>query len=225
MEEHPSFLVYKHLREFAAVRGYKCVESDSLIRNDFLTKLGKVGYYIYQLNHIKDKNQVIVMAILPPDSDYAKKGKELGNMIRIMEKSVKGKEFVEEIIVIAPEKVYSKKNIIKKVESFGIASALGETTKDNYIPSAKYYNIYPYKNFYLNILKHHSIGEYTIVSHEETSAILEYQRRDLNDFAVIFSNSAPISWIGARPGDFLKLVRKSPTAGKEVKYMHVVKRS
>lgn len=224
MEEHPSFLVYKHLREFAEVRNCDCVEKVDLVRNEFLTTLKKVGYYLFQINHRADTKQATIIAILPPDSDYAKKGKELGNMIKIMEKTVPRGTNVREVIVIAPESVYVKKNILKKVRSFEIAASRGDAIKDEYVPTAKYYTICPYKNFYLNVLKHHSMGKYTVLKPGERDKVLKYQRKQLSNFPIIYSDNAPIVWIDARPGDFLMLERRSAASGKEVKYEVVVRR-
>ena len=225
MEEHPSFLVYKHLREFAVARKCDPVEKNNLVRNDFLTKLKQVGYHLYQINHRTDTKQSTVIAILPPDSDYAKKGKELGNMIKIMEKMVPKGTIVNEIIIIAPESVYVKKNILKKVRSFEVAASRGEAIKDEYVPTAKYYTICPYKNFYLNVLKHHSMGKYTILNPKERDEVLKYQRKQLSNFSIIYSDNAPIVWIGARPGDFLMLERRSAASGKEIKYEVVARRA
>ena len=217
MEEHPSYHVYKHIPEFANYRGYKFT-GPLLVRNEFLTKLFKIGYYIIKLQHKTIEDHFMIVSILPNSGNYAKKSNDLSVLIVMMEKQIKKEETIDSVIVIVPEEIYRKKNITKKVETFN-------SNKDGRVPVAKHYDIYPYKNFYLNILKHKSMGLYKILSESEAEEVIEYHRKNKTDFPIIYSDNAPIVWLGAYPGDFLELTRWTPSSGKEVKYELVKKRS
>jgi DNA-directed RNA polymerase subunit H (RpoH/RPB5) len=221
---HPSHLVYSNLREFAKVRRYNPLEPKDVDRNEFLTELKKIGYYMYPIVG-NDKSTAILISIVSSGSIYARRGADLGNMIKIMESSaLKDKLTIKEVIIIVPNDSYAKKNIKKKIKSFEKASKLGVYTKDNYKPEAEYYTLCPYSHFYLNVLRHESIGKYTILSQKDKNNILDYQRKKKSNFGIIFSDNSPIVWIGAHHGDFLKLERVSHTTGTEIKYERVVNR-
>ena len=81
----------------------------------------------------------------------------------------------------------------------------------------------PEKETQINILKHEMVPEHVILSDEEKSALLQKHKIVAQQLPKIFSVDPVVKTINAKPGDILKISRKSPTAGTTVYYRLVVK--
>lgn len=73
-----------------------------------------------------------------------------------------------------------------------------------------------------NIFKHNLVPKHEILSPEERQAILEKYRVEPYKLPRIKVSDPVIRLIGAKPGDIVKITRKSPTAGECVYYRYVV---
>ena len=73
-----------------------------------------------------------------------------------------------------------------------------------------------------NIFKHKLVPKHEIMNDDEKNEILKKYGVEPNQLPQILV-SDPIIWvIGAKPGDLIKITRKSPTAGEYVSYRYVV---
>ena len=74
----------------------------------------------------------------------------------------------------------------------------------------------------IDVLAHELVPKHYVVSEEEKQKIIEkYRIKKLSQFPKIKSNDPAIKAIGAKPGDLIKIIRKSNIA-KEVVYYRIV---
>jgi len=225
MAEDPCVVVYRTLAEFANVRGYKLTEQKQLEKYDFQVKLNQDGYYPVHMYCDYDDTlptKCIIAAILSENSKYYKKGADFENLIKTLERSVNKNYAIEEVLIITTPDIATKTTIIKIINRFIIAVTNNTVTKDNYKPLSKYYNLYKYSIFYMNILRHVAVGyTYKILSSEEKREIIAYHRKKKSEFPKLLSGTCITPWIGARPGDIIMVKLYSITAGYEIKYLSV----
>jgi len=72
-----------------------------------------------------------------------------------------------------------------------------------------------------NIFKHYLVPKHEILSPEERQALLEKYRIEPYKLPRIKASDPAVRLIGAKPGDIVKIVRRSPTAGESVYYRYV----
>lgn len=73
-----------------------------------------------------------------------------------------------------------------------------------------------------NIFKHNLVPKHEVLSSEERKEVLEKYRIEPYKLPRIKMSDPVIRVIGAKPGDIVKIVRKSPTAGESIYYRYVV---
>ncbi|MEM0056973.1 MAG: DNA-directed RNA polymerase subunit H [Candidatus Geothermarchaeota archaeon] len=74
------------------------------------------------------------------------------------------------------------------------------------------------------ILSHLYVPKHEILSEEEKKEIIEkYAGGDPYKLPYILASDPVVKAIGAKPGDVIKITRKSPTAGVSIYYRYVVK--
>ena len=74
-----------------------------------------------------------------------------------------------------------------------------------------------------NVLKHALVPEHTILNNEEKSALLQKLQIQPHQLPKILTTDPVVKAIGAKEGDIMKIIRKSPTAGESIYYRIVVK--
>lgn len=73
-----------------------------------------------------------------------------------------------------------------------------------------------------NVLEHELVPEHVIASEKEVEEILRKYQCEKGQLPLIRINDPVLKEIGAKPGDVIKIIRKSPTAGKAIAYRYVV---
>ena len=74
------------------------------------------------------------------------------------------------------------------------------------------------------ILGHKLVPEHIILNEKEKKEVIEkYTGGDAYKLPYILSTDPVVQVIGAKPGDVIKIIRRSPTAGTYVYYRLVVK--
>lgn len=73
-----------------------------------------------------------------------------------------------------------------------------------------------------NIFEHYLVPKHEILSPEEKEEVLKKYRVEPYQFPLIKTSDPIAKVIGARFGDLIRIVRKSPTAGEYVSYRYVV---
>ena len=74
-----------------------------------------------------------------------------------------------------------------------------------------------------NILDHEMVPEHIILSKEEGEEILKRYGINKGQLPKIKVSDPVAKQIGAKVGDILKIIRKSPTAGKSIVYKLTIK--
>ena len=75
-----------------------------------------------------------------------------------------------------------------------------------------------------DILKHEMVPEHIILGENEKKELFEKLRITEKQLPKILTNDAAVKAVGAKEGDVLKIIRKSPTAGTTIYYRVVVKK-
>jgi len=73
-----------------------------------------------------------------------------------------------------------------------------------------------------NIFDHVLVPKHEIVPPEERKKLLQKYRVQPYQLPRLKASDPAVKAIGAKPGDIIKIIRDSPTAGKYVSYRHVV---
>lgn len=73
-----------------------------------------------------------------------------------------------------------------------------------------------------DIFEHKLVPKHEILTKEEAEKILAQYRVQPYQLPQIKASDPAVKAIGARPGDILKITRKSPTAGEHIAYRYVV---
>jgi len=75
-----------------------------------------------------------------------------------------------------------------------------------------------------NILKHTLVPHHEILSAEDAEKLLKVYKIKKEDLPQILVTDPVVKAIGAKEGDIIKIVRRSPTAGTSVAYRLVVRK-
>ena len=75
-----------------------------------------------------------------------------------------------------------------------------------------------------DILKHEMVPEHIIMDEKEKKELFEKLKITEKQLPKILTNDAAVKAVGAKEGDVLKIIRKSPTAGTAIYYRVVVKK-
>lgn len=75
----------------------------------------------------------------------------------------------------------------------------------------------------IDILKHDLVPKHVLLNEQEKQEVLERYGISLKQLPRILASDPVIKLLGGKPGDVVKISRKSPTAGKSVYYRVVVK--
>ena len=75
-----------------------------------------------------------------------------------------------------------------------------------------------------DILKHTLVPHHEILSAEEVEKLLKVYRVKKEDLPQILDTDPVVKAIGAKEGDVIKIIRRSPTAGVSIAYRLVVRK-
>jgi DNA-directed RNA polymerase subunit H len=73
-----------------------------------------------------------------------------------------------------------------------------------------------------NIFDHALVPKHEIVKPEEKKKLLQQFRVQPHQLPRLKASDPAVKAIGAKPGDVVRIIRESPTAGKYISYRHVV---
>ncbi|MDW8044342.1 MAG: DNA-directed RNA polymerase subunit H [Nitrososphaerota archaeon] len=75
----------------------------------------------------------------------------------------------------------------------------------------------------IKIMDHIYVPKYILLSPEEAQEVLKKYNARPEQFPYILDIDPVVRELGAKPGDLIKIIRKSQTAGETVYYRYVVK--
>jgi DNA-directed RNA polymerase subunit H len=73
-----------------------------------------------------------------------------------------------------------------------------------------------------SIFEHELVPKHIVLSKEEAEEVLKKYHIKPYQLPYIKKNDPAVKEIGAMPGDIIKIIRKSPTAGEAVVYRYVI---
>jgi len=74
----------------------------------------------------------------------------------------------------------------------------------------------------INVKKHVLVPEHSKLNKKETQELLEKYNLSLNELPKILVTDPAITTLNVKPGDVIKIIRDSPTAGKSIYYRVVI---
>lgn len=74
----------------------------------------------------------------------------------------------------------------------------------------------------IDITQHILVPQHILLSEEEKRELLEKYKIKLTDLPKIKKNDPAIKHLNAKPGDIIKIIRKSPITGESIYYRVVV---
>ncbi|MGQ9624256.1 MAG: DNA-directed RNA polymerase subunit H [Candidatus Bathycorpusculaceae bacterium] len=73
-----------------------------------------------------------------------------------------------------------------------------------------------------DIFEHALVPKHEILTEEERKQVLVHYKVQPYQLPQIKASDPAVKAIGAKPGDILRIIRKSPTAGEHIAYRYVV---
>ncbi|MEM2759535.1 MAG: DNA-directed RNA polymerase subunit H [Nitrososphaerales archaeon] len=73
-----------------------------------------------------------------------------------------------------------------------------------------------------DVMKHVYVSKHEIMPKREADEILSKFNTKHEQLPFIFLSDPALETLGAKPGDLIKITRKSPTAGESIYYRYVV---
>nr|BCY04628.1 DNA-directed RNA polymerase subunit 5 [Abalone asfa-like virus] len=223
MNQIPQYLVYKHLFDFMKYRNlkydgeYLLASHDSnksgiLEKERFLTLIQQFGYFRVDTISNKTDKYVILVIIADQNSKYISRVSPFQTFLQTLLTNKKDKtREIEEIILIVPSIIFSRKNICDVVK------LMPEKAPDIY------FNMFPYNIFTQIIPEAKIVSKHEIVPSEDIKKILDNDYTVIDALPLISCGDAPVVWAGGRPGDLIKVTRLSETTGAATVVRLVVK--
>lgn len=78
------------------------------------------------------------------------------------------------------------------------------------------------KKTHVLVPDHIYVPKHEIMTKKEAEEVLKKYNCKPTEMPLIFSNDPAIIGLGVKPGDMMRITRKSPTAGESVYYRYVV---
>ena len=85
-----------------------------------------------------------------------------------------------------------------------------------------WFQIRPYKIFILDIPNCTIIPKHRIISNTEAKKMLDIEHNRKNEIPQIYEWDTPVTWLGARAGEFIEIDRLSPVVGIQKIIRHVI---
>ena len=210
----PSELVYRHLPSFAETRRLHSLEGSRFEPDseEFEKSLAAQGYYRHTLESA-DKGARVELVVFAKKTKYTDHGPQLKDLLNKLRPAKPGDapQWHTEVILIAPNEVLSKKNILDVVKEANRATPKGRFT------------ILDYSVFSLDYPRSvHTPQHVEKVEKEELQRLLTFERKDQHDYPAITSKDPLSVWYGLQPGDFAKVLHTSEPCGQVVKYYTII---
>jgi len=212
---------FAHRGLVLAARGLaRDAEVPSYAVDDVISDLEQ--FYYVRLDAVRETprggRDWVVILVLGADGNYSLHSPYLRKLLEGVEAERPTKEGrLDEVIVIAEEAFFSKKNLTDIIREFQQKQAGGPDTGG----AAPFYNAYPYYNFSLVVPEHTSVSPHRIMGEAEVSDFLRREHIVRNDLPRILTNDAPIVWNGGREGQVVEITRDSQTAGTSLYYRRI----
>jgi DNA-directed RNA polymerase subunit H (RpoH/RPB5) len=210
----PELCAYKHLRAFVEFRGLVlkdeplCPDSAEKVQGYapaevVSTMLDKFGHWKCVLADKARPDRTTVVHVVPGTSKYLETSARFRALLASSQQSVGEGETLVEVISILPEES------LKKVWMASIAEAFPSTGGEDGV----LYNIYPNCVFAREVPRDPLVPRHSIYPKAEAQKLLDYFHTTAGDLEEIRARTDAMAiWLGARPGDYVRVDRISETA-------------
>ncbi len=221
MNEHASYVVFKNLPSFFKSRGLTLRRASpdfGAPRDQFVTELNHIGYF--RADAEDGEGRTVSVLLLALQGKYTDHGPQLRNLVSSLESEPAAKTGrLAEILVIAPEDVLGKKNMVDIVAEFRARAREARAA----FAGATTYNMYAYHVFSFDVPAAQIVPPHEIVSPAEAEAFLARERLELGDLKKMSASDPPLVWIGGQPGQVVRTISPSETAGEAHDYWLVTR--
>lgn len=228
---YPPNIVLKNLREkFFAYRGLRLaarglaadVEPRPFTDDEVLVDMEKNGFTRLDALRAAPRGarDWVVVLVLAARGKFASHGPDLRRLLEGVTAAPQAGR-LDEVIVVAEEQFFGKKNVTDVVGEFQKRSARG-ADPDGVAP---FFNAYPYHIFSIVVPENQSVPPHSLMSEPEVATLLEQEHRAFQDLPVIPANDPPVIWLGGREGQVVKIVRPSATAGTALYFRRIERRT
>jgi DNA-directed RNA polymerase subunit H (RpoH/RPB5) len=198
--------VYNNLKEFIVSRGihtdYKFLPVDK-----FSDMLNTYEYVKLEGERTDSRgvNVLVTIFLIMPKSRYALKAADFKKLFNSLPKN---RLENAEVMFISEEELTN--HIQKQIDELRMEH------KTLYIES------YTYDKFIIVIPKHVGVPKHVIASREEIDQWCEEYGTNRSDLPKILASDPPVVWLGAKPGDIVKIYRYSESAGHAIAMRYVI---
>lgn len=78
------------------------------------------------------------------------------------------------------------------------------------------------KEAMINIFRHELVPKHVVLDKKEVQEVLEKYHVKPHQFPYIKVSDPACQMVGAKPGDLIKIIRRSPTAGEAIAYRYAI---
>jgi DNA-directed RNA polymerase subunit H len=251
-EHHPSFLVCQHLARFLEsrklvpaggqlppplgelrdldvrrVRGElgaaEYERACDALRDPFVNALDHRGYFRLDAEDpASPRRAAVVIFLLALRGEFGEKAAKLQNLIRLVHAEPPAREGrLAEVLFIAPASTMDRKNVLEVFA--GLArerAAKGPPEKEGALAPA--HSLHFYHTFSLDVPRCQGVCPHEVVPAAEALKILAAERLGPRSLPQIKASDPVAVWIGAAPGQVVRVRPVSETTGEAVQYRLVV---
>lgn len=207
LERYTAFEVYKNLRDLL---GYRNVvyNYNFLDETEFKKHLTTIEYVLIKgTRNDKHGARPFVIVLIAPQSGYALNVPRFKQLMRN---------------IVTPDELENKAEIVFISEHNFTNFILNQLREDKKKHKA-YIENYTYNTFSIVVPKHVMVPPHTISDDASIEKFCDYYRTSKNRFPQIYITDPMVAWLGARPGDVIRVERESEHVGRSIGYRFVVK--
>jgi len=207
LERYTAFEVYKNLEDLLA---YRNVVYNYVFVNetDFKRHMTTIEYILIKgTRNDKHGARPFVIVLIAPGSSYALSVPRFKQLMRN---------------IVTPEDLENKTELVF-ISEFEFTNFIKTQLREDKKQHRAYIENYTYDTFSIVVPKHVMVPKHEIADEQSINKFCEYYRTNKNRLPQIFVTDPMVAWLGARPGDVLRIFRESEHVGRAIGYRIVVK--
>lgn len=222
--------VYQNVRAMLEYRKVDVISS-KLDQTKLISQIEGTDYVvIYGKRNADDirGGAMVAAIIILPNSKYSTKTQDFAKLILSIQNSKEMSDpnikFHNVVVVINNTSRVKAAKATEDSNRSGLSSLIQKKINSviNVDPSLLLVEVYNYRLFLIELPKHAVSQVHTIVDAEELKLVVDTLRKPINEFPRIMVGDPQIVWLGARPGQVIKIMRMSDSAGVFPTYRLVV---
>lgn len=194
--------VYQNIRKMFVYRNDGTIGTDdeslmpeAIPREAFISEMNHKEFVIISG---KTRHGTLVVMLLAPGSKYASRSSSFNQLMRMVPKKV------DEVMIVSENTL-----------STHIHRVINRYVSEH---DSVYVAAHTYKQFIIEVPKHVSVPEHTIMSEAEVQELIDEYYIEISNLQKILDSDPMAIWIGARAGDVIRIRRISEVAGHSIAY-------